>query len=60
LALTSGDLGTSAKVLEANLDKYFKLGERWGAIVLIDEADVYLERRQSFDIKRNSLVAGEW
>lgn len=29
-----------------------------GAILLIDEADIYLERRVHSDLKRNSLVAG--
>jgi len=59
LSLTSGDLGTTARNLEVRLDKYLRLGERWGAIVLIDEADVYLERREKTDIKRNSLVSGK-
>ena len=27
----------------------------WGAIVLIDEAEVYLEQRQSKDLMRNAL-----
>lgn len=58
LSLSSGDLGTTASLLESRLDKYLRLGERWGAIVLIDEADIYLEKRDLVDIRRNSLVAG--
>ena len=60
LSLSSGDLGTTASKLESQLDKYLRLGERWGAIVLIDEADIYLEKRDLTDIRRNSLVAGNY
>ncbi|KAI1079829.1 ATPase [Whalleya microplaca] len=56
LALTCGDLGTNEKDMEMNLTKWFKLGEEWGAVMLLDEADVYLEKRQFADIHRNSLV----
>lgn len=35
------------------------LGEEWGAIVLLDEADVYLESRAVSEVKRDSLVSGE-
>ena len=33
------------------------MAESWGAIMLIDEADIYMEQRQVQDIKRNHLVA---
>lgn len=29
----------------------------WGAVLLLDEADVYLERRSINDLMRNSLVS---
>ncbi|KAF4484031.1 hypothetical protein CGGC5_v008297 [Colletotrichum fructicola Nara gc5] len=31
---------------------------KWGAVLLIDEADVFMERRTTSDLVRNSLVAG--
>jgi SpoVK/Ycf46/Vps4 family AAA+-type ATPase len=34
------------------------LAQDWGAIVLIDEADIYMEQRSLQDIQRNHLVAG--
>lgn len=37
---------------------WFKLAENWGAIILIDEADIYMEQREAQDVKRNHLVAG--
>jgi len=58
LAITSGDLGTRAQVVERNLSKFFRLGEAWDAIVLIDEADIYFEERSINDIERNGIVSG--
>ncbi|KAJ4247113.1 hypothetical protein NW762_013251 [Fusarium torreyae] len=58
LSLTVGDIGTDEVKMEQQLSKWFQLAEKWGAVMLIDEADVYLERRQVTDLKRNSLVAG--
>ncbi len=59
LALTSGDISThvEADVVERNLDRYLQLGERYGALVLLDEADVFLEARRASDLHRNSLVS---
>ncbi|RGP77951.1 p-loop containing nucleoside triphosphate hydrolase [Fusarium longipes] len=57
LSLTCGDIGTDEVKMETQLSKWFQLAEKWGAVMLIDEADVYLERRQVTDLKRNSLVA---
>ncbi|KAI1368258.1 P-loop containing nucleoside triphosphate hydrolase protein [Xylaria arbuscula] len=57
LSLTSSDLSTYANEVEFNLDYFLSLGERFGAIVLLDEADVYLEKRHSQDIVRNGLVS---
>ncbi|KAI2964067.1 hypothetical protein CBS147323_6561 [Aspergillus niger] len=57
LSLTVGDIGTDEVVMEKQLSKWFTLAEQWGAVMLIDEADVYLERRQITDLKRNSLVS---
>ncbi|KAI0550512.1 P-loop containing nucleoside triphosphate hydrolase protein [Xylaria curta] len=57
LSLTSGDLSTDADQVEQNLEYFLSLGERFGAIVLLDEADVYLESRRNRDIERNGLVS---
>lgn len=45
--------------MEANLSNWFDLAEIWGAVMLIDEADIYLETRTTSDLQRNSLVSGE-
>ena len=57
LPLTPGDIGTDPVTVDKTLAKYFKLGESWGAIILLDEADVYLEARNFNDLERNSLVS---
>ncbi|KAG6362329.1 hypothetical protein INS49_010559 [Diaporthe citri] len=58
MTLTSSDIGTDPSLVELNLMKHFKTARSWGAILLIDEADVFMERRSSNDLTRNSLVAG--
>ncbi|TVY86811.1 ATPase family AAA domain-containing protein 3B [Lachnellula willkommii] len=59
LSLTCGDIGTNETLLEQQLFKWFRLAEIWGAVMLIDEADIYLERRATQDLQRNSLVSGK-
>ncbi|KAK6209823.1 hypothetical protein QIS74_11407 [Colletotrichum tabaci] len=55
--ITCGDLGTTAKEVETELEKNFALASRWGCILLLDEADVFLSARERMDFTRNGLVA---
>lgn len=57
IPLTSGDLLTSLEDVEKNLTYFLTLGQRYGALVLLDEADIYLEHRTASDITRNGLVS---
>ncbi|KAI8234054.1 Lon protease [Colletotrichum sp. SAR 10_86] len=43
--------------VEENLTDNFKKAMKWNAVLLIDEADVFMERRTTSDLTRNSLVA---
>ncbi|KAJ7062733.1 hypothetical protein C8F01DRAFT_1135061 [Mycena amicta] len=52
-----GDLGTRAADLDVSLERVFNVATAWKAIVLIDEADVFLERRSLHDLERNAMVA---
>ncbi|KAJ7615508.1 hypothetical protein FB45DRAFT_244515 [Roridomyces roridus] len=52
-----GDLGTRAGDLDSALERVFDVATAWKAIVLIDEADVFLERRSMHDLERNAMVA---
>jgi len=58
--ITCGDIGTEPKDVEKNLDDNFRLAHRWGCVLLLDEADVFLTRRGQEDLKRNSLVSGTY
>lgn len=59
LSLTCGDIGTNEVTAERTLSKWFRLAEIWGAVMLLDEADVFLEKRTVSDLQRNSLVSGQ-
>jgi len=48
-------LGTSEIELEARLEEVLIRAEAWNAVVLIDEADVYVRPRTD-DIKQNAIV----
>jgi hypothetical protein len=60
MILTSSDIGISPEDVERNLTENFKKAKRWGAVLLVDEADVFMERRSVQDLNRNSLVAGNF
>ncbi|KAL8423875.1 hypothetical protein RB596_003913 [Gaeumannomyces avenae] len=55
--MTCGDLGTSAPEVEKALESHFSLANRWGCVLLLDEADVFLAARQKEDFVRNGLVS---
>lgn len=54
----TGDLGTTASEVETALERNFSLANRWGSILLLDEADVFLAQRSPKNFIRNGLVAG--
>ncbi|KAG0645018.1 26S proteasome regulatory subunit [Hyphodiscus hymeniophilus] len=55
--ISAGELSINAADLEAQLSQIFQIAGHWGAILLLDEADVYLERRSNQDLVRNGLVS---
>lgn len=57
LSITAADLGDEPVELERKLLDTFRCAVSWDAVVLLDEADVYLERRSANDLKRNSIVS---
>jgi hypothetical protein len=42
-----------------DLQKAFDTASRWDAVLLLDEADVLLEKRSYEDIRRNGIVSGK-
>jgi SpoVK/Ycf46/Vps4 family AAA+-type ATPase len=51
----SGQLGLSVAAMEASLKDALTRAQRWGAVMLIDEADVYIKRRDD-DMTMNAVV----
>lgn len=55
-AIHSGNLGTTAEDIEKNLQTVFHRGKRWGCVLLLDEADVFVVQRGD-NIEQNAIVA---
>ena len=55
--LSASDLGTSPEKVEAGLTKALECCQLWDAILLLDEADVFLEARDCNSLDRNELVS---
>ncbi|KAH7088788.1 P-loop containing nucleoside triphosphate hydrolase protein [Paraphoma chrysanthemicola] len=55
--LGAGDLGSDARKVEQNLDSALKLCAHFGAVLLLDEADVFMEARSLNNLQRNELVS---
>ncbi|KAI0000100.1 hypothetical protein F4779DRAFT_622600 [Xylariaceae sp. FL0662B] len=55
--LTCGDLGLTPKDVEKALESHTRRADKWGCVLLLDEADVFLMKREWKDMARNALVA---
>lgn len=55
-SIHSGSLGTTAKDIEKNLRVIFQRSKRWGCVLLLDEADVFVVQRGN-SIEQNAIVA---
>ena len=55
-SVSMGELGTTPESLERNLFDILQLCVPWNALVLIDEAEMLLERRSRSEIHRNAMV----
>lgn len=51
-----GELGVTPEEVEERLREILDLMLRWDAVLLLDEADIFLEGRDSQDIVRNAIV----
>lgn len=52
------DLGISVSSVESKLKTALDRCARWNAILLVDEAEVFLETRSANSLERNELVSG--
>ncbi|KAL6703446.1 hypothetical protein ACN47E_009620 [Coniothyrium glycines] len=55
--MSAGDLGISPDQVESKLTNILEMIAKWGAVLLLDECDVFLEARSSYDLERNKLVS---
>ena len=55
--ISAGELGTTVEKLEAQLHLIFQRADKWNAVPLLDEADVFLEQRSTYDGYRNAMVS---
>ncbi|ERF69933.1 hypothetical protein EPUS_05477 [Endocarpon pusillum Z07020] len=56
-SVSCGDLGTEPFELEKRLKEIFSYAVAWKAILLMDEADIFLQERDVHNVSRNALVS---
>ncbi len=54
--LRANSLLTNTPDLENSLREILEVASAWNAVVLLDEADIFLEKRTDSDVKRNAMV----
>ena len=63
IKVSIADIGIVLTSVEKTLERLFHMAERWGAVLLFDEADILLEQRKSaasiVDMTRNAIVGGK-
>ncbi|KAH6677899.1 hypothetical protein F5X68DRAFT_245697 [Plectosphaerella plurivora] len=55
--ITCGDIGETALEVEKNLHNSFQLAQKWGCVLLLDEADVFLTKRTRSDLRHNAVTS---
>jgi SpoVK/Ycf46/Vps4 family AAA+-type ATPase len=55
--ISAGELGTDSGTVQLKLDESFEIATAWKAVILLDEADIFLEKRTLHDLQRNQLVS---
>ncbi|KDN62425.1 hypothetical protein CSUB01_04892 [Colletotrichum sublineola] len=55
--VTCGDIGETAAEVESNLQYNFRLAHKWGCVLLLDEADVFLAKRTRSDLRHNAVTS---
>jgi hypothetical protein len=55
--LSAGEIGIMPSTVETEIKAALEKCAKWNAILLLDEADVFLEKRELNSLKRNELVS---
>ncbi|KAF2190363.1 putative AAA family ATPase, partial [Zopfia rhizophila CBS 207.26] len=56
-SVSAGELGSSSGSIEVILENILQLVTMWNAVLLLDEADIFLQQRDLKDLERNRVVA---
>ncbi|RKL27626.1 hypothetical protein BFJ70_g11491 [Fusarium oxysporum] len=56
-SITCGDLGLTPEAVDSKLNEVFRLAHLLDCVLLLDEADVFLARRDTYNLQRNALVS---
>ena len=57
MTVSVAEIGVTAQEAEKSLTPVFADAARWEAVLLMDEADVFVEERTKGDLQRNALVS---
>lgn len=55
--ISSGELGDSSTTVQKQLEAILELAETWNAVLLLDEADVFLTKRDDINLARNAITS---
>lgn len=55
--VSAGELGTQPEEVDERLARILELSYLWNVVLLIDEAEVFLQKRSTLDVARNALVS---
>jgi SpoVK/Ycf46/Vps4 family AAA+-type ATPase len=55
--ISVGELGTDAVTVETKLTEVLETAQKWNAVLLLDECDIFLEKRNAEDMERNAVVS---
>ena len=55
--MSAAELGLEPRHVETKLQSILQMCQRWKAVLLIDEADIFLEERSLHELERNKLVS---
>ncbi|KAH0430169.1 ATPase [Colletotrichum camelliae] len=56
-AMSAGELGITADDVEDSLRRVLEMCAKWQAVLLLDECDIFLEKRRASDLQRNQIVS---
>ncbi|KAF2171505.1 hypothetical protein M409DRAFT_18619 [Zasmidium cellare ATCC 36951] len=56
-SMSAGELGEKPSDIHKTLKGVLERAQRWNAVVLLDEADVFLAERSETDIERNAIIS---